>query len=138
MKNIVIFCIAIFLFSSCQKEAGEGGTSVIEGKVFKKFTFADPNTGQDSLLYYQEYSGEDVFVIYSNDASQMYDDKFETDWQGRYRFEYLRKGDYVVYIEADSTDGSGIEHKYPIFKSISIKSNNSIVSVDDFVIEKNQ
>ena len=66
MKNIVIFCVAIFIFSSCQKEAGEGGTSVIEGKVFKKFTMADPNTGQDTVIYFEEYVGEDVFIIYSS------------------------------------------------------------------------
>ena len=141
MKNIVIFCIAIFIFSSCQKEAGEGGTSVIEGKVFKKFTMADPNTGLDTVIYFEEYVGEDVFIIYSDDESQIYDDKCETDWQGRYRFEYLRKGDYTLYVYNDSTEQRTatieIKHEWPIFKSISIKSNNSTVTVTDFEIEKN-
>ena len=68
----------------------------------------------------------------------MYDDKFETDYNGRYHFEYLRKGNYTLYTYTDSIDVNAINYDYPIFKHIRINSNNSDNSVEDFVIEKNQ
>lgn len=136
MRNFLVVCSLAFI--ACEKPEGEGGTSVIEGQVYKIFTFQNPSTGAWDTSYFQLDAGKDVFVIYGNDRSEVYDDKFETDYNGKYHFEYLRKGDYTLYTYADSTDGSMVKHDYPIFKQISITSNNSNNKVADFVIEKNQ
>ena len=138
MRNIFFVCLVALGFSACEKDAGEGGTSVIEGQVYKIFTFQNPTTGLIDTQYFQLDVAKDVFIIYSDDEASVYDDKFETDYNGRYRFEYLRKGNYSIYTYADSTDGSGIQYEYPIFKHVKISSNNSTNKVDDFVIEKNQ
>ena len=138
MKKIVLFLSLLISFSSCEKEAGEGGTSVIEGQVYKIHTFQNASTGAMDTLYYQLDSGKDVFIIYSDNETGVYDDKFETDYNGRYHFEYLRKGDYTLYTYADSIDVNNVNYDYPIFKHIKINSNNSDNSVEDFVIEKNQ
>ena len=142
MKNFLIICTVAFGFMACEKDAGEGGTSVIEGQVYKIHTFQNSLTGEMDTLYYQLDSGKDVFIIYSDNETEVYDDKFETDYNGRYHFEYLRKGDYTLYTYADSTvDISStieLKYEYPIFKHIKINSNNSDNSVEDFVIEKNQ
>ena len=138
MKKIVLFLSFFISFSSCEKDAGEGGTSVIEGQVYKIHTFQNSLTGEMDTLYYQLDSGKDVFIIYSDNETEVYDDKFETDYNGRYHFAYLRKGDYTLYIYADSIDASNVNYDYPIFKHIKINSNNSNNSVEDFVIEKNQ
>ena len=142
MKNFLIICAIAIGFMACKEDAGEGGTSVIEGKVYKIHTFQNSSTGAMDTLYYQLDSGKDVFIIYSDNEIEVYDDKFETDYNGRYHFEYLRKGDYTLYTYADSTvDISStieLKYEYPIFKHIKINSNNSDNSVEDFVIEKNQ
>ena len=138
MKKIVLFLSFFISFSSCEKDAGEGGTSVIEGQVYKIHTFQNSLTGEMDTLYYQLDSGKDVFIIYSDNETEVYDDKFETDYNGRYHFEYLRKGDYTLYTYADSIDVSNVNYDYPIFRHIKISSNNSDNSVEDFVIEKNQ
>ena len=142
MKNFLIICAIAIGFTACEKDAGEGGTSVIEGQVYKIHTFQNSSTGAMDTLYYQLDSGKDVFIIYSDNETEVYDDKFETDYNGRYHFEYLRKGDYTLYTYADSTvDISStieLKYEYPIFKHIKINSNNSDNSVEDFVIEKNQ
>ena len=138
MKNFLIICAIAIGFTACEKDAGEGGTSVIEGQVYKIHTFQNSSTGAMDTLYYQLDSGKDVFIIYSDNETEVYDDKFETDYNGRYHFEYLRKGDYTLYTYADSIDVSIINYDYPIFKHIKINSNNSDNSVADFVIEKNQ
>ena len=86
-------------------------------------------------------AGKDVFIIYGDDKSQVYDDKFETDYNGSYHFEYLRKGDYIIYLNKDTTISTGPDSEYsydiPIFQHVTITSNNSN-KVADFVIEKNQ
>ena len=138
MKNVLIIYTVAFGFIACEKDAGEGGTSVIQGQVYKIHTFQNSSTGAMDTLYYQLDSGKDVFIIYSANETEVYDDKFETDYNGRYHFEYLRKGDYTLYTYADSIDASNVNYDYPIFKHIKINSNNSDNSVEDFVIEKNQ
>ena len=138
MKNFLIICAIAIGFMACKKDAGEGGTSVIEGKVYKIHTFQNSSTGAMDTLYYQLDSGKDVFIIYSDNETEVYDDKFETDYNGKYNFEYLRKGDYTLYTYADSIDVNNVNYDYPIFKHIKINSNNSDNSVEDFIIEKNQ
>jgi len=138
MKNVIIICAIAIGFSACEKDSGEGGTSVIEGQIYKIFSFQNPTTGLIDTSYFMLDAGKDVFIIYGDDKTEVYDDKFETDYNGKYHFEYLRKGDYTLYTYADSTDGSMIKHDYPIFHQITISSNNSTNKVADFVIEKNQ
>ena len=136
MRKLIFILVIGIGFSACKKEAGEGGTSVIEGKVYKIYTFQTPQ-GQKDTLYYQLDAGEDVFIIYSDDEGAVYDDNFETDFNGRYRFEFLRKGKYTIYTYADSSDVN-TTYDYPVFRHIEITSNNTTYTVEDFVIEKNQ
>ena len=138
MKKLVLFLSLLISFSSCEKEAGEGGTSVIQGQVYKIHTFQNFTTGEWDTLYYQLDSGKDVYIIYSENQSDVYHDKFETDYNGVYRFEYLRKGDYTLYTYADSIDMNSVSYDYPLFQHIIISNNNSVNTVKDFVIEKNQ
>ena len=138
MRNLLIICAIAFGFTACEKQSGEGGTSVIEGQVYKIFTFQNPTTGAWDTSYFQFDAGRDVFIIYSNDNTELYDDKFDTDYNGKYHFEYLRKGEYTIYTYADSTDNSNVKHQYPVFKQITISSNNSTNTIGDFIIEKNQ
>jgi hypothetical protein len=81
-------------------------------------------------------AGKDVYIIYSDNEGDVYDDSFETNWDGTYQFEYLRKGDYTVFIYEDSTIVGGVNYDYPIFKHIKISANNSINTVEDFLLLK--
>ena len=142
MRNFLIICLIVIGFSACEKPEGEGGTSVIEGQVYKIFTFQNPTTGLIDTPYFQFDEGKDVFIIYGADKSELYDDKFETDYNGRYRFEYLRKGNYIIYTYADSTveysQSLNIKYEYPVYKTISISTNNSTNMIEDFIIQENQ
>jgi hypothetical protein len=158
MKDLLIICAIAVGFTACEKGPGEGGTSVIEGQVYKMSTeeieiIEVDSLSLDTTTYFiidtikipQLYVGKDVFIIYSNNEGSIYDDKFETDYNGRYRFEFLRKGEYTIYTYADSTQldihippNDLLDYEYPIFRHITISSNNSTNIVEDFVIEKNQ
>jgi len=148
MRNLIIICAVIFGFMACDKVAGEGGTSIIEGQVYKLYTSEIVVNELDSFgndttykiidtLYYQLDEGEDVYIIYDDNEGDIYDDKFKTDYQGRYRFEYLRKGEYTIYTHADSSDVD-MTYTFPVYKHVNISSNNSANTAGDFIIEKNQ
>ena len=133
MRNLILLIAITIVFTACTKEAGEGGTSVIQGQVYKIHTFQNSTTGEIDTLYFQLDAGKDIFIIYSDDETDIYDDEFETDYNGRYRFEFLRKGNYTIYTYADSSDVN-TTYDYPVFRHIEIKSNNSTNNLDDFVI----
>lgn len=136
MKNSIYILFFLLLVCSCEKEAGEGGTSSIEGSVYKISTYYNVLTQQNDTVYYQLDSGEDIYIIYSEDENDFYDDNIETNWNGQYRFDYLRKGDYTVFIYADSTDNLNVSYDYPIFHHVTIEENNATYNLPDFVIEK--
>lgn len=136
MKNSIYILFFLLLVCSCEKEAGEGGSSSIVGSVYKISTYYNVLTQQNDTVYYQLDSGEDIYIIYSDNENDFYDDNIETNWNGQYRFDYLRKGDYTVFIYADSTDNLNVSYDYPIFHHVTIEENNATYNLPDFVIEK--
>jgi len=134
MQRLILILFIALLISSCEKQAGEGGTSSIQGSVYKLSTYFNVLTQQIDTISYQLDSKKDVYIIYSDDENDFYDDNVETNWNGQYRFDNLRKGDYTLFVYADSTDLLNISYDYPIFKHIKIDANNSTFTLSDFVI----
>ncbi|MBM3436266.1 MAG: hypothetical protein FJY07_08650, partial [Bacteroidetes bacterium] len=92
--------LLLSLLIACKKEAGEGGTSTVTGKVW----VLDFNSEYTHIN--AEYFGakEDVYIIYGND--DVYSKSFETSFDGTYRFEHLTKGKYKVFCYSEDTTGS--------------------------------
>ena len=134
MHRLILILFIALLISSCEKQAGEGGTSSIQGSVYKLSTYFNVLTQQIDTISYQLDSKKDVYIIYSDDENDFYDDNVETNWNGQYRFDNLRKGDYTLFVYADSTDLLNISYDYPIFKHVKIDANNSTFTLSDFVI----
>ena len=132
-KTFLIFIIYLF-FTSCEKNPGEGGSSAIEGKVIYFTTSYNTQTQQNDTHFYPK-SNKDVYIIYSGDENEMYDDNFETDWQGRYRFDFLRKGEYTIFTYVDSIVVNEVTYDYPIFQKIEVK-NNDVYILPDFIIQR--
>ena len=86
-------------------------------------------------IYYPKAS-KDVYIIYSDNENDIFDDNTETDWNGNFHFQYLRKGDYTIYTYVDSIVVNTITYDYPVFKHVSITSNNSTKMLSDFIIQK--
>ena len=134
MKKAITILSLLLLVAACDKPSGEGGTSAIEGKilVLEGFYNVFTQSFDTTALYYSE--NEDVYIIYGSDSSNIYNDSFETSWDGTYRFDYLRKGNYVLYAYSDcDICPSG---KEPVFWEVTIDKNNQLYQISDQVIRK--
>ena len=87
--------IGIFIFSSCNKNEGLGGSSSIKGYVYNivhqsnNFSFTADTVPA---------VGERIYIIYSdNEDDPVASKDVRTNLNGMYHFEYLRKGNYIVY-----------------------------------------
>jgi hypothetical protein len=120
--------ILFITLSGCTKPEGEGGTSAIYGKVY---AFDYNNSG---VLQSEFYLGdEDVFIIYGNEDNY-YDDSYKTSFDGSFRFQYLRKGTYTVFVYSDcDTCDSGIE---AISQTVEVTENNQDIFLEDFEVRK--
>lgn len=129
---------ALIVFSliaciSCEKGPGEGGNSTIKGKVITREYNGDFTVLRD--VY--PSAKEDVYIIYGNDASEVYGDQMETDWEGKYEFNYLQKGKYIIYVYSkDSTLTYTTSKKIAIMKEVEITGKNQTVEVPDITIIK--
>ena len=96
-KGVVCLSIVLgaFIFGSCNKGAGKGGSSAISGKVHVK-----EYNGLGTLINEYDVADKDVYIIYGIDDST-YDDKTSTGFDGKYEFQYLAKGKYTLYTYSD-------------------------------------
>lgn len=133
MKSIqIIGLVAAVLvgFSSCEKGPGVGGTSTIRGKVITR------EYNGDFTILRDEYPGakEDVYLIYGDDY--VYGDKFETNYDGSYEFNYLREGSYTVYAYSDDSTNLFTDEKVAVMQTVEITGKDQIVEVPDIIILK--
>ncbi len=114
-KEVVLIGLILIAFiafiSSCEKEAGEGGTSHLLGEVF----VLDYNS--EGILKDSFYAPDKkVFIIYGD--NDIFDDETRTNYDGAFQFNYLYKGNYTIfaYSKCDSCP-SGEE---PIFQHVEV------------------
>jgi len=126
--KLIPFLITILAISGCSKPAGEGGTGIIYGKVYA-YDYNGSGVLQDEFYL----ADEDVFIIYGDDDNY-YDDSYKTSFDGSFRFQYLQKGTYTIFVYSDCTScPSGIE---AISQTLEITENNQDVVLDDFEVRK--
>jgi hypothetical protein len=128
MKSFGVLLGLLFLLGACHKEAGEGGKSIIKGKVFVQ----DYNTNGTILI--SEYYGPDidVYIIYGADNTY-FNDRIRTSYDGSFEFPYLAKGKYRVFAyEKCLTCPSGVKE---VILETAITKNKSEIELPDLVIK---
>jgi len=131
MKKVFpIAVIAILLLLSCKKQPGEGGFASIEGKVYVK------NYDASYTILTAEYylPGETVYIIYG-DGTEI-GNTVKTAYDGSFKFNYLRKGKYKVYVLGeDSTQPYKSVPKEELME-VNITERKQKKVLNDFVIIK--
>jgi hypothetical protein len=119
-----------FTSLSCEKEEGIGGTSSITGKIVVR----QYNLNFTTLTEQYYAPDENVFIVYGGDA--VYGDKTSTNYDGTYRFEYLREGKYTIYAYSKDSANYPTQHEIPVMREVEISGKNKEVVVDNIVILK--
>jgi hypothetical protein len=130
IKILLIFLLlnaVLFPISSCKKGPGEGGTSILQGKI----KIEDYNgAGVLQATYYAPE--ERVYLIFGDEGFYGLDTR--TSFDGVYEFQYLTKGSYTVFAYADcDTCASGV---IAVSKQIEITEKNATTEVDEIVLRK--
>ncbi len=101
-----LIVLSTFFLTSCKKQAGQGGTSMITGVLSTELY----NTAGIMTGSYPK-ANEDVFIIYG-DGKAGYSDKTTTSYDGSFKFDYLETGKYSVYFYEDcatTADGKAVK-----------------------------
>jgi len=116
------FIGGIFILSSCNQNEGLGGSSSIEGYVYNivhqsgDFSFT-PDT--------VPAAGERIYIIYGdNEDGPVANKDVRTNLKGMYRFEYLRKGNYIVYAFSEYPEQLN-KQKEAVLQSVKVGSGTA-------------
>jgi hypothetical protein len=126
LSFISFFIIAIF---SCKKVPGPGGTSTITGKVIVDTLF-QKNSG--TVIGTNMVLGNvNVYICYGDD--KIASKNSQTSYDGEFKFDYLNKGHYSVFVLGDLSWGS--TRQKSVLQEIDITKNSQVVSFsNDFHI----
>lgn len=125
--KIGIFILGLFTLTACNKIEGEGGTSSIEGIVIKQ----DFNK-EGELTEEFPSPDEKVYIIYGEEDN-IYDDDFNSHFDGRYRFDFLRKGKYQIFAYSECKTDT-CPNIVPVFVNVEITESNQVVNAPDLFI----
>ena len=123
--------VVLLLVASCAKDAGEGGTSSIKGKVYAKYY----NKTFTSLIGETYAPDKDVYIIFGDDVT--YGDKQKTCYDGSFEFKYLRKGKYKVYAYSLDTTLTNPSTQFAVIAEVEITKNGETEVTNDIVIADN-
>lgn len=126
--QLIVLLSAVFIISSCKKVEGEGGTSSISGRVYVQKYDA---FGEIIQEYYT--ADERVYIIYGEDDN-VYDDDFRTSFDGSFKFDFLTKGNYKIFVYEKCPSCPSGENA--VIKEVTISQNKSSIVLPDIVIRK--
>lgn len=125
MKYAAIVFLSLMLLA-CQKEPGAGGNAKIIGQL----QAIDVVVGAPADTTW--IGAEDVYLIYGEDVEEAYDDSYETSWNGKFEFEYLRKGTYTVFVYSENYPTNN--DLVPVFTTVEITKNGEVVDLGTITI----
>ena len=129
MRRRILWLLFIVLCAvSCKKEAGDGGLATIQGHVYENLY--DPSGG---FLEQIPAATENVYLIYGDNTT--YDDRVDTDADGKYEFKGLQKGEYRVFAFSDcNTCSSG---SIEVGVDVEISDKKGTTAAADISVTKN-
>lgn len=131
LKSVLPLLLSVILIS-CNKEPGPGGLASIKGRVY----VYDLTAGLDTVS--KGYIGDMRVFIGSADESVQFDDT-RTSYDGSYEFKFLRKGNYKLWVIAESDTFSVTLPPLPdgqqyYMQDVEVKEKKEEVTVPDFTI----
>jgi hypothetical protein len=91
-KITTIFILIVIALAGCTKGAGPGGRAKIKGKIFALNLDKTLSVVKDSAFA----GDEKVFISYGDNTTV--GDDVTTSFDGSFEFEYLRTGNYKIWV----------------------------------------
>lgn len=121
--RLLIATLTLIGISSCSKDEGKGGNSGIQGYVYNVTNDGDIiSDGMGGWKFATDTTpaiDKTVFIVYGGGIGE-YDDKTATNAFGYYKFDYLREGNYMIYVVGDSADQKSV-----VFRDVKIGSKGT-------------
>lgn len=127
--SLFTFATILSLFS-CDKPAGEGGTSRIKGKIYIRDYNSNFTILQDEFYAMEER----VYITYGD--HDFYDNDIRTSYDGTYVFDNLRKGSYTIFAYSDDSTFVAPGGIYPVIKTVEITEEYQTVEVPTIILLK--
>lgn len=127
----VLLGVAVLMLASCVRTPGEGGRASIKGSVqlVRMVQLNNPSSIIDTIAG----ADEEVFIIYGNNTSP--DDRVFTNPDGEFSFEWLRSGDYTLYIYSEDTANTNTPLPRIAFSTnVSIEDRDEVVEIEPLTI----
>lgn len=90
----------------------------------------------ESVLYQGPAVDWDVYLVYGDQIG--FDDRTRTDYNGQYKFEFLREGNYTVYAYSEDTINGPINNgnilDLPIVHLVEITKKRQTVVVPEITV----
>ena len=135
MKSAQILTTLLLLISltlfSCVRAPGEGGSASIIGSVelIRRVQLNNPQSNVDTIAA----SNVEVFIIYGGHIGP--DDKVDTNPDGDFAIEWLRTGDYTLYVYSEDTSITSTPLPRVAFSyEIEIHDKDDVIELDPFII----
>lgn len=97
LVSLLLLSLSLLLFIKCNNSEGFGGDAHIKGTLILKAY----NDDFSELIYSKPAADEKVFLVFGD--NEFVSDDINTDYNGNFRFSYLRPGNYkVFYYSLDS------------------------------------
>lgn len=130
MKAFLLAIPFLALMAGCSKDPGEGGKAEIRGRILEQqFNTSGNPTGDPYPLPEQN-----VYIIYGDGSEGAFpDDDVDSGADGTFRFKWLRKGSYTIYVisECDDCDGG----TKAIYARTEIDGRKDVMNVGDLLVE---
>lgn len=130
VPSLVAMALGIICFSGCKMEEGIGGTGTITGRVYA-YDFDSQLQTVTGEYYAPE---ENVYIVYGE--NEIYNDRMDTHFDGSFRFQYLHKGKYSIYVYSDDTTGQIPSGVFPVIREVEITKNRETIDLGDLIIVK--
>ncbi len=122
--GVVLLGLAL---TACNKEPGEGGKAEIRGTVYEqRYGVTSGNPQGDPYPIAEQR----VYIVYGdNDYA---DDDTRTGPNGEFRFAWLRKGSYKIYVISECDDYTNCTEA--IYRTAEVGERKEVVNVDRITI----
>jgi hypothetical protein len=127
-STLVLIFMSIFFFS-CKKGPGVGGRATIQGKIYTVNYNSTMTVAQDSGYL----GGQKVYIVFGDETAV--GDNVDTDNNGSFEFQYLRKGSYKVFTYS-KTFPNHLDSA--VVQSTEITDRKQEVVLSDFRIKTNK